>query len=281
MNYNVTMFNHLKDLFKHSKVFQLTFFIFILLSAWWTTIYIRGLKDNIENDVFTIVLPIFALIGGITGWNYAQKWGGLKSILGRTIIMFTIGLLAQLLGYVLYNSYIYFLGIEIPYPSFGDVLFLGSVILYIYGAYLLGKVAGIKFTFNNVKSRLLAILIPALVLLLSYYVFLNGYVPDWSNLIVIFLDFGYPIAQAIYVSLALLALLSSRYILGGIMSKPILLLIFALIVQYIADFSFSYQVSRETWYVGGTNDYLYMFANFLMVVAILSIGNMFYKVRET
>ena len=119
------------------------------------------------------------------------------------------------------------------------------------------------------------------ILIISYLFFLKGYEPDWSNVIVVFLDFGYPIAQALYVSIAILALLISKDILGGVMRRPVMLLIIALVIQYIADFSFSYQVSRETWYVGGTNDYLFALAYFLMTVSLFSIGNMFYKVQES
>jgi hypothetical protein len=275
------MVNYIFEQLKNNKLFKFTFILFVLMVLWWSTIYIRGLTEGIENDSFTIVLPVFSLIGSIVGWGYAKKWGGLKSLLGRSISMFTYGLLAQFLGYLLYTYYIYILGVEVPYPSIGDALFFGSVLFYMYGAYILAKVAGISFSFTNVRNKVLAVLIPVAILLLSYVLFLNGYEPDWSNLVVVFLDFGYPIGQAIYVSIAIFALLASKDILGGMMKRPILLLIFALIVQYIADFSFSYQVSRGTWYVGGTNDFLYMLAGFLMTLALFSIGNMFYKVQES
>lgn len=275
------MTQYLFDQFKHSKLFKLTVILFGLFTLWWLSIYLRGLTDSIENDLFTVSYCILALIGGVAGWSFAQKWGGFKSTLGRAIVMFTLGLLAQFIGQLFYNSYIYILGIEIPYPSFGDVVFFGSVLFYIYGAYLLAKVSGIKFSFSSIRGKLQALAIPLIVLLVSYIIFLKGYEPDWSDLIVIFLDFGYPIGQAIYVSIAILALLISKEILGGIMRKPIMLIIVALIVQYLADFSFSYQVSRETWYVGGTNDYLFALAYFLMTIALFSVGNMFYKVKES
>ena len=275
------MVKYLYEQLKSSRLFIFTTAVFLLLILWWLSIFFRGLTSGIENDAFTIVLPIFTLIGGIVGWKYSKKWGGFHSQLGRSIGMFTMGLLVQFLGYMLYTYYIYILGVEVPYPSIGDLFFFGSVLLYIYGAYLLAKVAGLVFSFSNIKNKILGILIPLGILLASYALFLNGYEPHWENFLVTFLDFGYPIGQAVYVSIALLALLFSRDILGGMMRRPIILLLFALIVQYIADFSFSYQVSRETWYVGGTNDLLYMVAGYLMTLAILSIGNMFYKVQES
>ena len=146
---------------------------------------------------------------------------------------------------------------------------------------MLTKVAGVSFGIHTLSSKIIAFLIPLGILIISYVVFFNGYHPDWYNLVIVFLDLGYPIGQAIFVSITILALLFSKDILGGMMKRPIFLLLFALLLQYIADFSFSYQVSRETWHVGGTNDFLYALSYFLMTIALLSIGNMFYKVQES
>ncbi len=275
------MLQYLLEEFKQSRAFKVVVILFIALSAWWISIYLRGLTESLENDYFTVIYCIFALFGGIAGWSFAKKWGGLRSTLGSSIILFTVGLLSQFIGQVLYNSYIYILGIDVPYPSIGDVAFFASVIFYIAASVQLARVAGIKLSTQSILGKLKAFIIPVLILIGSYWVFLRGYEPDWSDKIVIFLDFGFPIGQAIFVSIAILALLISKNILGGMMRKPILLLIIALIVQYLADFSFSYQVSRETWHVGGSNDYLFALAYFLMTVALFSIGNMFYKVQKS
>ena len=275
------MVNYIIEQFKTSKIFKYTVLLFALFTVWWLSIYIRGMVEGVENDYFTISYCVFALIGGITGWSYAKKWGGWKSTLGKAITLLTLGLLCQFLGQISYNFYIYGLGIEIPYPSIGDIIFLGSVFFYIYGSYVLTKVAGVSFGINTLSSKIIAFLIPLGILIISYVVFFNGYHPDWYNLVIVFLDLGYPIGQAIFVSITILALLFSKDILGGMMKRPIFLLLFALLLQYIADFSFSYQVSRETWHVGGTNDFLYALSYFLMTIALLSIGNMFYKVQES
>jgi len=65
-----------------------------------------------------------------------------------------------------------------------------------------------------------------------------------SNLVV-FLDFGYPLGQAVYVSLALVVLLSLGKFLGGVMKRPVLLLLLAFILQYAADFNFLYSHTME------------------------------------
>lgn len=113
----------------------------------------------------------------------------------------------------------------------------------------------------------------------SYLFFLQGYEFDWSNKLKIFLDFGYPFGQAIYVSIAMLAFFFSRNFLGGVMKRPLWILMFALIFQYCADFMFLYQSNTDTWYVGGINDYLYFVSYFLMTLALIYIGSTFYKIK--
>lgn len=269
--------------FKQNKSFKLVVFLFLGFSLWWISMYLRGLTEGVENDYFTIAYPLISLIGGITGWVFAQKWGGLKSTLGRSIMMFALGLLAQFIGQVLYNFYIYQLGIEEPYPSIGDVFYFASVIFYIIGAWYLAKVSGVKLSLKSFRGKLQAIAIPVIILLTSYIVLLQDYELDFSHPVLLFLDFGFPIGQAIFVSIAIMALLISKDILGGMMRKPILFLICALIFQYISDFAYSYQfsVNPEAMYVGDFLDYLYLVSYFFMTVSLFSIGNMFYKVQES
>lgn len=257
--------------------------MFLTIIAWWVSIYSRGLTEGLENDLFTAVYSLLALVGGVAGWVFAVKWGGFKSRFGGAIAYLSIGLLTQFLGQVLYNYYILILGTEIPYPSAGDISYLASVFFYIIGTYKLANVSGIKQTLKSNWAKFRAAFIPLLVLILSYLFLLKDYEVDFSNIIILFLDFGFPIGQVIYVSIALLALLISKDILGGLMRNPIMLLIFALIFQYIADFAFSYiySVSPGSMYTGDVLDLLYCVSYFLMAISLVSIGNTYYKVQQS
>ncbi len=269
--------------FKANKILRVLGLLFALLTIWWIYMFARGITSGTGNNLYILVYPTLPLVGGFYGFIFAKKWGGFRSTFGSAISFFALGFFFQFLGQYLYVYYQLYLNIDVPYPSVGDIFYLGSVFLYIFGAYQLSKVSGIRFTLNTLQGKLKAILIPFVVLLLSYLILLKGYEADWSNKIIIFLDFGYPIGQAIYLSIALLALLISKDILGGLMRKPIMLLIAALLAQFISDFVFSYQVSREvtTFYAGGSNDFMFTCAYFLMALALFSIGNMFYKVQKS
>ncbi len=270
--------------FKHElkSTFFAKFLIsfFLLLSVWWLTIFIRGLTSGLENNAFTLIYPFFSLFGGIFGLYAGKQWGGFGSVFGKAISFFAIGLLLQFFGQASYAYLIYVKNIPFPYPSIGDVGYFGSVIFYIIGIFFVGLVVGIKFRLRSFFGKSQALIIPLILLAFSYFFFLRGYTFDPSQNIKTILDFGYPLGQAFYVSLAILILLFSRNVLGGIMKGPITFLLVTLVFQYFCDFMFLYQVNRGSWYVSGVNDYMYFVSYFLMTSALIYINSTFKEIIQ-
>lgn len=267
--------------FLQNHILKITVAIYGVLSLWWITIFLRGLTEGPENDYFTLSYAILPLLGGVAGWIYAGKWGGFKSTLGSAIAFLSLGLLAQFVGQIFYSYYIFVLGVEVPYPSLGDVVYFSSVIFYILGAISLAKVSGVKLSLGTITGKVQAILIPVGMLLISYVLLLKDYEYDFSSPAIVFLDFGFPVGQVIFLSIAIINLLISKNILGGMMRKPMMLLVWALIFQFISDFAFSYQYSYGEIYAGDFLDFLYNTSYFLMAIALVYIGNMFYKVKDS
>ncbi len=250
--------------------------------------------DSAARALFSDTYWIMTLIGGLIGLYVSRKWGGLKSALGKSLSFFSFGLLAQTFGQVVYTYYARRLHVEVPYPSVGDVGFFGSIPLYALGVFYLGKVAGVRVSLRSFRGKILAVVLPLVLLAISYYVFFTGaaaghthlfglqpyaYDPKQS-LIQTLLDFGYPLGQAFYVSIALLTYFLSRKVLGGIMKNKILFILVALAVQYAADFVFLFQNNRQTWYAGGINDFMYLVAYLLMTLALLGIGAAYAKLSS-
>ena len=222
-----------------------------------------------------------AYLGGISGLIIAKKWGGIKSLIGSAVTVFSIGLLCQGFGQSVYTYYLFHSNIAAPYPSLGDLGYFGTIPFYIYGAFLLSKVSGAKISLRSYGHKIQALIIPTIMLLVSYFLFLQDYTFDFSAPLKTFLDFGYPLGQAIYVSLAILAFTLSRKFLGGIMRKPILFLIAALVLQYLCDYIFLYQFNAGNWYVGGINDYMYLFSYFLMTISLIKMSVTFDNIKES
>ena len=247
-------------------------FLLVLLTIWWfvSPSVQKSMGGRFFGD-FPSIYGVMALWGAVWGVIISHKWGWLKSIMGKAILMFSLGLFAQEFGQIVYAYLSFYKHIEVPYPSLGDLGYFGSIPLYIYGVVLIARASGVTIGLKSFKSKIQAVVLPTIVLIASYILFLQGYKFDWSDPIKIFLDFGYPFGQAIYISFAILTYLLSRGVLGGIMKSKILFIIFALGIQFVSDYIFLYQSSRGTWHVGEINDYMYLTAYFFMTLALIQL----------
>ena len=218
---------------------------------------------------FGYTYGFIALAGSIIGFYAARKWGGFKTVLGKALMFFAFSLFAQDAGQIIYAYYIVVAKIQIPYPSWGDVAYFGSVLLYITSALYLAKATGVKFALRRPKYKVLVALIPIVLVGVSYAIILHNHQYDTSKPLTVFLDAGYPVGQAIYISIAVLAYLSSRKLLGGVMRHGILFIIFAFSIQYISDFTFIFQSNRGTYVPGGRDDLLYLVSYFVATTAMI------------
>ncbi len=255
--------------------------LFVLLTIWWMSI--NPLVNSPENynarSFWSHTYPILTLWGAICALLVSLSWG-FQGYMGKAILFFTIGLFLQLFGFTSYSYYFIFINDNVPYPGVGDIGFFGSIPFYILGALYLGKASGIRLKGSSIFDKVISIGVPSVILGISYIVFLKDYVFDWSSPIRIFLDFGYSLGETAYVSLAILIFLLSRKTLSGIIKWPVLFIVFALVMQYIADYGFTYQFNKGTWYIAGLNDFSYFFSSFVMTLALASVGRAFIKMQE-
>lgn len=252
-----------------SKLLLITVIFWGLLTVWFTYIYLFDVSDNMKY-AFGATYGLMAIVGAYAGFKASKSWGGIKSKLGRTMFFLSCGLLAAEFGQLVFSYYNIIKGVEIPYPSIADIGFFSNIPLYILALIALAHVTGTKYTLNKQKAKVLILIVPLLVLTASYSIFLKSYDFTDATALRVFLDFGYPLGQAIYVTMALSILLLSFKTLGGVMRKRVMLLLLALMAQYAADFNFLYQTLHETWVNGSYGDYLYLLAYTLMTLALIS-----------
>jgi len=256
-------------------------FLFIVLSVWWVIIALILKNEHIyANLIWGASYQLMAITGVVFGLLISRVWGGFKSVMGKTIIFFSFGLLLQVFGQSVFSFYNLILGVEVPYPSLADIGYFFSIPVYIYATFLLAKASGAGLSLKSVSKKIQALIIPIILLGASYAVFLNGYEFDWTDPLRTLLDFGYPLGQAFYVSLALLTYVLSKKVLGGFMKPKVLIILLALAVQYIADYNFLLQAYNETWVNGGYGDYIYLLSYLLMTFALINLGSVFEKIRK-
>jgi hypothetical protein len=262
----------MRDLLKSNPIAQIIVTSFVLLTVWWLVLQRIAEPGSYSTYLYGAVYgPFMTVFGGLFGLYSAKIWGSWKSMMGKAVIMLSCGLLAQALGQISNSVFNLILGIEVSYPGIPDIGFFGSVPIYIYALWLLAKASGVKINSRSWHTQLQAVIIPAIGLISSYYLFLQVYEFDWTQPLTIALDFGYPLGQALYVSLAILVYSLSRKSLGGVMKNPIQFLIASLVVQYLSDFAFLYANSHNGYFVGGTVDYLYLIAYTLMTLGLIQL----------
>ncbi len=220
---------------------------------------------------FGATYGLMALVGAVFGFSEARKWGGHKSKLGLTILFLSAGLAFAEFGQLVFSYYNIVSKVDIPYPSIADIGFFGNIPLYILGGIYLGRTAGAQFSLRKSGAKLIAFAIPVVSVFSAYHFFLRGYEFEDVSSLQVFLDFGYPIGQAIYIAIAVFVLLAVNSKLGGLMRSRILMVIAAFVAQFVADFNFLYQNTHGTWINGGYGDMLYLTAYFLMTISLIRL----------
>lgn len=258
----------LKTLLKNPIV-RITIVLYIALLVFWAWINFQGLRQGQINNLYGALYPIISLIGALYGLFFvSKKWGGWKSVMGRGIIFLSLGLLGGVFGQWTWSYYVILKQIEIPYPSIADIGYFSIIPFYGYAMYNFAKVSGVKVNLRTYFGKLQAIVIPLIMIGIAYWLFLRNIEIDTTNWLKTFLDFGYPGFEAVAVSIGILTFSLSYGILGGVMRSQILYLIFALVVQYITDYTFLYRASSETYYNAGPVDLMYATSFAIMVIGI-------------
>lgn len=263
---------------RSSYLMLVAIFIFSFFTIWWVFLQLFVDKDNIMYYIFSASYGLMALFGGICGLHTSFKWGGLKTLLGKAILIFSLGLFVQEFGQFIYSYYSIFQHIKAPYPSIGDIGYFGTIPFYVYGVILLAKSSGIKVGIQSFKKKIIALIIPITMLTIGYVLFLRGYTFNWKDPMKVFLDFGYPLGEAIYISIAIITFIFSRNILDGIMRSKALLVLIALVFQFLADYIFLYESS--SFYPGNYVDLVYLVAYFVMTVALLSLRSIHVLIKD-
>ncbi|MFM7088588.1 MAG: hypothetical protein ACKOW9_03590 [Candidatus Paceibacterota bacterium] len=253
---------------------HLTILLFGLFTFWWIQVEPFDSQSLLsEKGTWSEFYWIFAAFAGLFGVFTSKEFGFTRSIIGRTVLAFSIGLLLQAIGQII-DAYLSAIGnADIFYPSASELGYAGSIFVYIYGAYLLARYVGISPSIKNLSKSVVIWLIPIAMFGLSYTVYLREYDFVNSSFIRIAFDFGYPILQSFYVALSFFVLIHSRNIAAGALRLPIAFLVTALILQYVADAYFVYDYNQGIWYNANLNDYVYLVSYFVLAVAIVYLDD--------
>jgi len=246
---------------------------FVFLVFFWLSIYSNGLVDTNLNYFFGLIISVIPFFSGIGSIMISKKWGGLGSVIGRAIIFFSIGLITWSIGTMVFAYYNLFLSVEVPYPSVADVVYILSTPFWAIGILYLSKATGVIASLKTFKGKVILILIPLIIGIISYYllfIFARGGEIDVNDGLKGFFDILYPLEDIILLTLTTLIYSLSYNYLGGRYKLPCLVIMLGFALNYFADFSFAYTTTTATYYVANWVDLLFAVAMFFLSIGLLS-----------
>ncbi len=233
--------------------------------------FLGGVTGEPYNYVFAFLYGLIPLYGGIVGMMKARKWGMFASKMGKAIFFLSLGLITWGFGELIWSYYNFFLNQEIPYPSIADASFILSWPLWGVGTFYLSHATGVKYGLRKISGRLQIIIVPIIALAASYYLLVTvargGSFPIEGQFMKIFFDLAYPIFDVMILTMALLVYGLSFECLGGRFKWPVLILLSGFVVNYLADFGFSFTTTTGAFYNGNWVDLLFAGAMFLISFA--------------
>ena len=242
----------------------------------WLNIFV-GKESASGVGVYTqIPLALIPVIGAIYGLISAHHWGGLTSVLGKTMTFLSLGLLSWGGGMVGWLMYIFVLGqTEVPYPSPADFVFMLSQMFWLLGSIYLARVIGAQYGLRSKNGKLLVVLVPICAVLISYILLVlvarDGVLAIDAIDLKTFFDIYYPTGTTTSLAMVSVVFFLSHKFLGGKYRSAVLTLYLGFVCQYIGDFWYSYGTTKEIYFNGHWTDMMFTLAMFLIAKGIMGI----------
>lgn len=237
-------------------------------------IIFSGTRDQLINNAYGLLLGSIPFLGGLYGLFFlSREWGGSKSALGRSVIFLSLGLIFWAIGTYIFSGYYNLIAsVEVPYPSIADLAYILSWPLWGIGMYHLSQATGAKFGLKRSQGKALLFILPAIVITGSYYLLImvarDGVITSDTQFLKIFFDLFYPIGDIVILTVATLVFALSYDYFGGVFKTAIYIILFGFVLNYLADFLFSYSTTLETFYAGGSIDLLFTTALFVLTLGV-------------
>jgi len=244
---------------------------------WILIVFVFNLRDTTFNYLYSVPLTIIPLFGGIFGIKLWRSWQ-ISNFLAKAILVLSCGLISFGIGLGIFAYYNLILNVPVPYPSLADLGFLPSYPLWMIGlVYLLG-ITGIKLQLKKITGKMMLFSLTLLAVVSSHYLFFivarEGQIDFKADAVKLFLDLVYPISDIIILTLTL-------FLIYGLSFDPqdskiktgVVTILLAFIVNYMADFGFSYSTTVGTYFVGNWADFLFATSMFLLSFGVNSLDH--------
>jgi hypothetical protein len=272
----MTPFEEEKSIFTISKMtVELIGLVAVVISSFLfvAIVYLIHYFPEFEGGIFfTDLMPILFGIGATCGSLFASlRIYGYKTFNGKIWLLIALGNLFWALGEFGWFYFEVILGIDTPYPSFADILWLiGFLPLYL-ALFKTNQLIKPKLTKKIlILYHIFSILCIFAILLLIIWPIASYPVGEGFTFSEKVTSIFYPITDIILFLFALLVLLRFR---GAKISWAWLILAISFLIDVFADSWFSIILWEETYYIYHPVDLLWLLSYSLVVIAVIYLKN--------
>ena len=189
------------------------------------------------------VAGLAALLSAVALLKY---WGNLQDKFSRIWLCFTLGMGFWFLGELIWAVYALFLGVEIPYPSIADLLWLVGYVPLIIALQL--YIHAFRFAISKTMYAVTAVAVSVAALIVFAFLALPvlAEAPE-TGTITLIVDLAYPALDLSLFSMAFRGLL---IFLQGNIARAWMLINAAIVMTSVADILFSFTTLQGTYYNG-------------------------------
>jgi hypothetical protein len=252
-----------------TRVTRILLVLYLASVAWWVTIFLRGIRYTLENYLIAIpqvILPLVGIIGVVLQMQRLRELPFRQKI---ACISLSAGLFAWICGIVIFAFYNIFFGIEAPYPSLADIGFFAAPFLWFVGLVYFYHGLNLSSQMKKAVGTFWFFCLPVVVISFLYYFLLivaGGGFPDLDFIGgKFFLDIGYPLGDVFIMTILGLLLFGVLFKLASKRSVYVIAIFtIGFVVNYFANYSFSYTTNAGTYFVASYVDLLFFSAMFMI-----------------
>jgi len=194
---------------------------------------------------FSVVFPTFIAGAATVASSFALRryWKDIRNRFSVIWLGLTLGMFLWFLGELSWAIYVFFLGIERPYPSFGDVAWLSGYVPLFIAIYIYVQI------FRPAIPRRAFWISGLMVCSVGLAIFIFLVVPFiWTteDMTTLAVGVAYPALDVVLFSEAILGLL---IFIEGKIGKAWLLINAGILMNVIADMLFSYTTAIGTYWI--------------------------------
>ena len=241
---------------------------YFVLACWWLILLLIGDPAGYGNSLYSFGQGAYAFVSSALLIYFCFSRKGYVPFTISAVSGF-LGMCLFGLGTIFWFYYETYFGIETPFPSIADLLYVSQFPFSVFGLLSLSRKSGKsprfgKFVFLNV---IFVIAVAVLAALITNFVA----VPTLDNLLL----FYYPVQSfAVFCFVVILFLTHSRHWYKSF-TRHFALIIFGYITWFSADCIFFYEIATNTFFAGSYADLLFTTGVFFILFGYLGMVESF------